>query len=271
MGFIEEVRRHRRPELRDAPLYFASSLGSTNDRALALAEEGAPEGTAVFADTQTQGRGRLGRGWFSPPGRGLYGSVIVRPGLSSEPSQLTLLAGVSVAQAIEALSGGCPQLKWPNDIRIQGKKIGGILTEARAQLGRLEYAVVGIGLNVTGRERDFPLELRPEAGSISGTTGRTVDRAHLAARLLDEFDALYRLWQGEGFAPIREAWKKRSSTLGCRVVASLGGRPVEGVALDLAEDGALQVETSSGPLSLREGQVTELETSPSPGEGRLRL
>jgi len=263
MGFVEEVRRHRHPDFRQVPLCFASSLVSTNDRALDLAEEGTPEGTAVFADTQTQGRGRLGRVWFSPPGRGLYGSIVVRPTLSSDVSQLTLLAGVSVATAVEALCGVAPRLKWPNDIQIEGKKVGGILTESRAGEGQLDYTVVGVGLNVTGKREDFPPELRSEAGSIFETTAKMVERAPLAARLLDEFEIFCRRWRRESFAPIREAWRKKSSTLGRRVRTTDRGRQVEGTALDLAEDGALLIETTAGRLSLRTGEIVELEALPS--------
>ncbi|MBI2880792.1 MAG: biotin--[acetyl-CoA-carboxylase] ligase [Candidatus Tectomicrobia bacterium] len=260
--FAEEVRRHR-SRGGEAPIRWRACLDSTNEEAFRLAErELAPEGTAVAADAQTKGRGRLGRAWFSPPGAGLYLSVLLRPPESaSSPALLTLVAGVAVAEALEREAGRGPRLKWPNDLLYGGLKVGGILTEARAGRGRAVTAVVGIGVNVLQRPEDFPPEIRLTATSVAAATGRRPERAALAAGILDALDAGYRDWLRHGFGRAAEAWRRKTSTLGKRVRFVQGGLPVEGWARDLAEDGSLVVETPSGVTRIRSGEVTEIKVA----------
>ncbi len=261
-GLSEAIRRHRR-EGREAPIHCFTSIDSTNAEAHRLLENGSPpEGTAVLADAQTAGRGRGGRSWFSPPGAGLYLSVIFHPGGAAAP-HLTLAAGVAAATALEQIAGRAPTLKWPNDLAYDGRKVGGILTEARAISGQIQTVVVGIGVNLLQRPEDFPAGLRPAATSVAAATGRQVDKAELAARILDELDAGHRLLGRDGFAPVAEAWKRRSSTLGKSVRVMQGGKggggaPVEGVAKDLAADGSLVIETPAGSVRVHAGEVEEI-------------
>ncbi|MFQ5691530.1 MAG: biotin--[acetyl-CoA-carboxylase] ligase, partial [Nitrospinota bacterium] len=172
---------------------------------------------------------------------------------------LTLVAGVAAAAALERLPGRAPRLKWPNDLRYDGRKAGGILTEARAAPDGISLAVVGIGVNLFQQPEDFPPDIRRTATSVAAATGRRVDRAEAAAAVLDELDAGYRRWLREGFGPVARAWRERASTLGKRVRIIRDGAEVEGRAGDLAEDGALLVETASGTVRVQAGEVAELE------------
>ncbi|HJM43278.1 MAG TPA: biotin--[acetyl-CoA-carboxylase] ligase [Nitrospinota bacterium] len=256
-GLSEAVRRHRRKG-REAPIHCFTSIDSTNAEAHRLLENGStPEGTAVLADAQTAGRGRGDRSWFSPPGAGLYLSVIFHPNGADAP-HFTLAAGVAAATALEQVAGRAPTLKWPNDLAYDGRKVGGILTEARAVSEQIQTVVVGIGVNLLQRPEDFPGGLRPAATSVAAATGRWVGKAELAARILDELDAGHRLLGRDGFAPVAEAWKQRSSTLGKRVRVMRGDVPVEGVAKDLAADGSLVIETLAGSVRVHAGEVKEI-------------
>ncbi|MFQ5911719.1 MAG: biotin--[acetyl-CoA-carboxylase] ligase [Nitrospinota bacterium] len=259
-GFAEEVRRHRL-QGRESPIYWYASIGSTNDEAFRLEErERIPEGTAVIADAQTQGKGRSGRNWFSAPGAGLYLSVLLRPAKRGpSPFPLTLVAGVAVATALERQVGRPPRLKWPNDLRYEGLKVGGILTEARANPDRVTSVVVGIGINLSQLPEHFPPDLRQTATSVAVATGRRPDRAELAAKVLDELDAGYRLWLQRGLGPVAEAWRRMASTLGRKVRAVKNGIALEGLAEDLAEDGSLVIQTPAGPARIQSGEVTEVE------------
>ncbi len=257
--FAEEVRLHRTTG-REIPIYEYASIDSTNDEALRLADrERLPEGTAVIAEAQTKGKGRSGRTWHSPPGAGLYLSVLLRP--SEEASSvplLTLVAGVAVSTALERQVGRAPKLKWPNDLEYDNLKVGGILTEALANPERITSVVVGIGINLLQRPEDFPPEIRQTATSVAAATGQTPNRAELAAKVLDELDAEYRRWLQDGFGPAAEAWQRMESTLGKRVRAVQDRLAVEGLAKAIAVDGSLVIETPSGIARIRAGEVTEI-------------
>ena len=187
-----EIRRWLTAKEIGRELEIHERLDSTNNRAKALAAAGAPHGTAVIADSQSGGRGRLGRSFFSPEHSGIYLTVILRPDCAPEQaSLLTSLAAVAAARAVEKVSGADVKIKWVNDLYLNGKKICGILTEAglSPEGGRLAYAVTGIGINV-GR-MEFPPELRETATSIGNETGLAPDRNRLIAEVLNELEALY--------------------------------------------------------------------------------
>ncbi len=219
------------------------STDSTMDVAHRLAAAGEPEGTVVVAEQQEKGRGRMGRRWFSPKGKGIYCSVILRP--SMQPAQVplvTLMAAVAAAQAVEAATELKPEIKWPNDLLIGSKKVAGILTELSAELNRVNYVVLGIGMNVNTPRRDLPAH----ATSLAEELGKKVDRLQVARSLLEQMDRLYGVFLQGGIAPVLEAWRRYAGFLGRRIRVALEGRVVDGQALDVDASGALLVRTDSG-------------------------
>lgn len=233
---------------------------STNDVIEKMARDGAKEGAVVFAESQTQGRGRLGRLWISPARKGLWFSVLLRPDLSPQSAtQLTVAAAVAVRRAIEQQTGLRAEIKWPNDILIKGKKVAGILTELSAELDRIKYVLVGIGVDVNLRKEDFLPELASQATSLQIELGRPVVRAELAAALLRELDKEYGKLLAGQFAEVADEWEKYCSTLGQRLVIVLGIRSVSGRAEALGEDGALLLRTEHGHLERIVGGDVRLE------------
>jgi BirA family biotin operon repressor/biotin-[acetyl-CoA-carboxylase] ligase len=220
---------------------------STNDVAMALADGGAPHGTAVVAERQTRGRGRLGRPWSSPPGLGLWVSVILRPSVRAglAPS-LTLLAGLAAAEAIEAEAMLAAALKWPNDVLLDGRKVAGVLAELRAEDQAVRHVVAGIGINVHQRRQDFPAELADAAISIQMATGRAVSRILLLRRLFLRLEAWIQTMAAEGATPVVAAAAARMPMLGCQVVAVSGQERWEGRAERLEDDGALLLALPDG-------------------------
>lgn len=221
-------------------VYFPS-LKSTMAVAREETRRGASDGTVVVADEQTVGRGRLSRGWLSPPGS-VSLSVILRPDVSCLP-YLIMLAAVAVAGAIEAVTGLKTQLKWPNDVLIGGRKVCGILVESEVSGGVADYAIMGIGINVNIRVADFA-EIAPLATSLFDELGAGVSRLRLVRRLLVELDRLYRaLPHGEG---ILKKWRQRLMTLGRRVRVVSGDDVYEGVAESVDDDGSLLLRCDDG-------------------------
>lgn len=241
----------RNPVLLDA-------VDSTQNFLRGLAEKGAAEGTLVVALEQRSGKGRASRHWSSPPG-GLWFSLLLRPSLPMrQVSLLTLMFGVAVARSL-MLQGIPASLKWPNDVLVRGRKICGILLEASSDPERVEYVTAGIGLNVNFSTADLPEGIRESAVSTLDILGRRLDRAELLSTILMNAEAMYeRLPSSIG--EILEGWRLFSSTLGSPVKISSYGRVVEGRALDIAEDGALLVETEGGVERVYSGDVTVKET-----------
>ena len=217
-------------------------VDSTQNVARARADTGAPEGTVVWADHQTRGRGRLGRPWTDEPGSALLISIILRPAAAFRRlPEISLLAGAAVAEAVREESGLPVALDWPNDLLVRGRKVAGILAESLPS--REESAVVILGVGVNVNQTRFPDDLAVRATSLALETGRQFDREKLLRTLLLRLERWYHRWGAEGFAPVREAWRQGSGTLGRRVTVEEG---IGGIAVDLAEDGALIVQTDSG-------------------------
>ncbi|MCX5893980.1 MAG: biotin--[acetyl-CoA-carboxylase] ligase [Deltaproteobacteria bacterium] len=229
------------------PVHHFEAVASTNDLAKELAAQGAPEGTLVVAEAQTRGRGRLGRQWESPAGTGLYVSLLLRPPLPpSEMPQITLTTAVAVARALKRVAGVAPGIKWPNDLLLNGKKLGGILTEMETESEQIRHLVVGLGLNVNNAA--FPAELQPIATSLALATGRPHSRVKILQAWLEEFEELYGRFLAREFAGILEEWRSLTVTLGHRVTVRQGPLTICGQALDVAADGALLVQTASGEV-----------------------
>ena len=226
---------------------YSPSVGSTNHVAKKLAYHGAAEGTIVVAEEQTGGKGRLERNFYSPRGKGIWFSVILRPNfLPKEAPQFTLMAVVAVAQAMERFKLKA-EIKWPNDILFDGRKLVGILTEMTCELGRINYVVIGIGINVNIARDEFPEELRNVATSLSEMNGGEISRVKFFRAVLEEF-----------FHIIFKLWKKYSVTLGKNVLVILAnnGETFTGKAVDLNADGALIVETDEGFRTVYAGDVS---------------
>uniref|UniRef100_A0A7C3Z6X3 Bifunctional ligase/repressor BirA n=1 Tax=Desulfobacca acetoxidans TaxID=60893 RepID=A0A7C3Z6X3_9BACT len=250
------------------PIYHFDCAVSTNDTAKLLGTQGAAEGTLVVAESQTGGRGRLGRSWLSPPGQGIYVSVVLRPPLPpGELPQITLSTAVAVVRALSRAAGLTPGIKWPNDVILKGKKIGGILTEMETESDQIRYLVVGLGLNVNNPE--FPPELAGIATSLRREAGRPFSRLAILQAWLEEFENLYHDFLARGFPEILEEWKQHSVTLGKYVAVRQGSRQVEGLAREVAGDGALVLETARGEVvKVTSGEITvESPGMPPPGRG----
>ncbi|GAB0058433.1 Bifunctional ligase/repressor BirA [Candidatus Magnetaquicoccaceae bacterium FCR-1] len=220
--------------------HFHPHLDSTNRHALDLARAGAPEGTVVVADAQSQGRGRLGRVWSSPPGENLYVTLIMRPEiLVAHAPRLTLVAGLATLDAVREAGVTEARLKWPNDILVQGRKLAGILTEMATEGDRVRHVVIGVGVNVNGRAERFPPEVAARAVTMADILQNSIERGIVLARLLSAWEAWYRLFLSEGFAPVRLAWRERALLTGQkgRIDTAQGTRWVE--LLDLDEEGFL--------------------------------
>ncbi len=219
------------------------TVTSTMDEAFRLGNDNCPDGTVVCAESQTKGRGRLGRAWTSPKGKGLYFSVVLRPKLPlAQLPQLTLMAAVALARAVEEVSGLKPSIKWPNDILIDRHKLAGILTELRAESDQVRFVVIGIGLNVN----TLMHQLVPGATSLKAAADRSFDRAQVLQSVLHSLEKGYvKLLKGH-FAQIMEEWKKRSATLNQRVRVTDSTGVIEGKAINLDEDGAILIERDNG-------------------------
>ena len=237
---------------------YRRQVGSTNEVAKELAVQGAPEGTVVLAEEQLAGRGRLGRDWSSPPGVGVWTTLLLRPSLPPLAcAPITLVTAVAVADAIEHATGLKVGIKWPNDLLLGGRKVCGVLTELAAEMERLSYLVVGIGLNVNQTSVELGPDLERRATSLRLESGAPVHRVSLLAQLLVDFDRAYASFLRGGFPPLREHWRKRSITLGSQVRALGPAGIVEGVAVDVDVEGGLVVETAGGSRQIvRSGEVT---------------
>ena len=245
---VESIEKGLTTAFMGCRVIYYRSIGSTNDVARELAAQGAPEGTLVIADEQTAGKGRLGRRWLAPPGTSLLMSLLFRPHFlaSYQAQRLTMICSLAIVEAIEALTGLTAAIKWPNDIVVQGKKAGGILTELGSTGEGLDYVIVGLGLNVNldFRAVEAMGELAATATSLSQELGREVSRLALLWRILENVEGRYqRLQVGE--LPHGE-WAYRLITLHNHIIVNTPQGLVEGWAEGVDADGALILRTDCG-------------------------
>jgi BirA family biotin operon repressor/biotin-[acetyl-CoA-carboxylase] ligase len=222
---------------------------STNSAAFKMASEGAEEGTVVIAESQSGGKGRLGRRWASPPGVNLYCSIILRPPVQPvNAPQLTFLSAVAVAKVIERLTPIMPRIKWPNDILVSGKKVAGLLNEMSAETDKINFVVLGIGVNLNMTAEQFPDDLRNPATSLLLEWGKVVNRVDFARCMLEELDSLYQEFLRSGFSQVRHEWLERSRLEGEPVTVADGGRELRGRVRGIDEYGALLIEDNDGDI-----------------------
>lgn len=224
------------------------SVESTNDLAMSLATKGEiGPGTVLVADRQTRGKGRLGRTWESPAGTNIYISLVIRPGLEpKDATMLTLLGAVAGAQALQKSCAMPVSIKWPNDLVVSNKKLGGILTEVRADPDRVALAVIGMGINVNMDFRGLPEIIRDIATSVRIETGIHHPRNEIIIQLLREFEQWYTILKKEGKKPLLDAWRKNSSTLGRKVSVVMRDVTWAGRAEDIDDNGMLILKMRSG-------------------------
>ena len=232
------------------------SIESTQDLAISLAREGIEEGVVVWADEQTKGRGRFGRRWFSLPSKSLTFSFILRPKLKADLiPYLSLFPAIACVHALEKLGARC-ELKWPNDILIEGKKVGGILVDVEIKENKIEWAVVGIGINANLEWEDFPSDIRQSATSLRIVLGKSSEISSLLKEILKELNEKYSLcFSDKGRKKIREEWEKRDFLRGKEIEILVGENRIGGIAEGIDERGLLRVRMGEKIVAFSGGEV----------------
>lgn len=235
---------------------YLESTQSTNEEAKKIAREGAEEGTIVVAEEQITGHGRLARGFYSPFAKGIWFSLILRPKFfPMEASKCTLLAAVGVCRGIRRMGLADAGIKWPNDILVHGKKLVGILTLMSASMEKIDYIIMGIGINTGIKKNEFPEDFREGATSFLNE-GINVSRKDLLAAILGELEKEYSIAQDEGFDKVLDDWRALSVTLGQEVRVIFGDDSYTGKAVDIDRDGCLLVNTGSEVKHVIAGDVS---------------
>jgi BirA family biotin operon repressor/biotin-[acetyl-CoA-carboxylase] ligase len=254
----DEIRDHLSTvTLGQQEIYYFDDIGSTNNEAKKQASLGCHEGAIVLSEMQNSGRGRISRSWFSPAGKGIWLSVVLRPPFHPyDAPKCTLMAAVAVTKAIRKVTKVECGIKWPNDILYEGKKIVGILTEMNAEMDVINHVVIGMGINVNIKQQEFPEELQTIATSLSIASGQTVDRLLLLQEILVELEREYNNVIQQGFLPVLEEWRKLSVTLGQTVDVLGGSKQFSGLAVDIDNDGALLVQTEDRIEKIIAGDVS---------------
>ncbi|MCY9664671.1 biotin--[acetyl-CoA-carboxylase] ligase [Paenibacillus alginolyticus] len=244
---VNELLSGLRTKVLGQKIHVYGEVESTQTIAHALVASGAPEGTLVLAEAQTAGRGRMGRAWHSPAGKGIWMSLVLTPRIPVFfMPQLTLLSAVALCRSIQKVCQVDIGIKWPNDLLIKGKKVSGILLESSGEDERLKYVIAGIGISVNLKTEDYPEELRNIATSLAIESGADIPRESLVQAFLLEFEELYALYLEKGFAPIRLLWEALSVTLKRPIRTHTPSGVVEGIADSLDDSGALTVITQAG-------------------------
>lgn len=241
------------------PLLETSHLGqhilyqpvceSTQTIASEIARGDAAHGTVVITEEQTAGRGRLDRVWDSSRNKGIWMSVILRPEISPHLApQFTLVSAVAITKAIEDVTGQIPEIKWPNDLLINGKKVTGILTELQADMDRVQSIIIGIGVNVNQDMDSFDPSVQSIATSLKLETGQPINRVALIAKILFYLEKYVDIYIQHGFEPIKLLWESYNGTIGKRIKATLLNETLEGVATGITNDGVLQLKLDNGEI-----------------------
>jgi len=259
----EAIRSGLRTVRMGRVLYFYDRISSTNTAAVAMAESGAPDGTVIVAESQTTGRGRMGRSWISPPNVNLYVSIVLRPGtLPARIGIWSIGAAVVVARTIRGTTGLKARLKWPNDILIGKRKVSGLLLESAIQNGGIRYLVLGIGINVNLEVSTLPENLRPLVTSLREELGHKIDRWEILCRLLEGLESEYPLFSEDASDRTLNAYCELSDTLGQTVIVQNPTRTWTGKAIGLTPDGGLILQNEGfGNVIIRSDDVVHLSTA----------
>lgn len=219
-----------------------------------LNDEG--EGVLIVAETQTKGKGRMGRSWVSPKSKGIYASLLLRPQFHpTDVAKLTLMAAIAIAEAVQKVTGVLTKIKWPNDVLVEGKKLAGILTEMDAEMERVKFVVVGFGINVNTPESALP----DGSTSLKQLTGKNISRIQLLQEILWALEMWYLNIKKNGFNAGLKRWKELTSTLGSKVKIVESGQSIIGMAEDIDDYGGLLIRLDSGKLIRRmSGDVVEI-------------
>jgi BirA family transcriptional regulator, biotin operon repressor / biotin---[acetyl-CoA-carboxylase] ligase len=245
----DEIRLGLKTKFIGKNIHYEESVESTQKIAHRLAYENVPEGTVIIAEEQTTGRGRMDRKWHSPKYTGIWMSLILRPNIAlTKAPQLTLLTAVAIVQAIEEITDLTPEIKWPNDILLNGKKVTGILTELQAEADRIHSIIIGIGINVNQSNGDFPIELQKIATSLLIEKRETISRADLIKAIFTKMEKLYLLFLDQGFLPIKLLWESYAVSIGKSITARTITHTIVGKALGITDEGVLKIEDESGVL-----------------------
>jgi len=242
----EEVRRGLNCQEIGREILVFPVLDSTNIKAKELGRKGYPDGTVIIAEEQNNGKGRMGRDWYSPGRTGLWFSILLRPEIPPIRAPfLTIIASIAVVKAIKRIDTGIkPEIKWPNDILIQGKKVCGILSELSADLGKIKYTVVGIGINVN--QKNFPTGLLDKASSLKKHTGYRIDRTVLMRSVLEFFERGYQQLELQEYNRILDEWKSYLKIVGREVFVYNGSEKVEGKVIGISSQGELILQDKNG-------------------------
>ncbi|MFC0188566.1 biotin--[acetyl-CoA-carboxylase] ligase [Fictibacillus aquaticus] len=243
----EEILSRLKSEKLGKKVVYHTSLKSTQEMAHLEAAKNAEEGVLVVADEQTGGRGRLGRSWHSPAGTGIWMSLVLKPRIALQKApQLTLLTAVGVVRAIEKETGLAADIKWPNDILLNGKKIVGILTELQAEADQIHSVIIGMGMNINQKKEHFPEDIAAIATSLSAESGKEYSRAGLIAAVMLELEELYKVYLKDGFGLIKLLWESRAQSLGKRITARNLNGTLTGFAKGITDEGVLLLEDDEG-------------------------
>lgn len=238
----DEIRQTLETRIIGKELLFFDEVDSTNDVAMERGARGLAEGLVVLSEGQSRGKGRMGRTWMSPKNVNLYISILLRPDISPQYSPvMTMMSAISTARAITEVTGLETTIKWPNDILIDRKKVSGILTEMNAEQERINYVVIGIGINVNMKKKDFPEGLRVPATSLAECLGKRVDRMNLLSVLLKALEQDYEELKNNGIISIFNKWRKGCDILNRRVKVCLTGEEIIGVVDDFTPEGGLMI------------------------------
>ncbi len=241
-------------------LFYYDVVGSTNAVALEIAG-GAAEGSVIISDGQTRGRGRLGRSWVSPPGVNIYLSILLCPRIKPEQVTLiTIMSAVACARAVKKTTGLAISVKWPNDLMVSERKLGGILSEIKISGNDIVHAVVGAGINVNMEAGDFPDEIRAIATSVKNETGRSVPREPIVSAILNETARWYKLLNAGRTGEVLSEWRHLTSTLGRKVLVTSEQETYSGLAEAVDEAGMLLVRLPTGAIKrISTGDLTVLK------------
>lgn len=242
-----EVQSNLQTQLIGKGIHYFQTLDSTNSKAYELALKGAEEGEIVIAESQRKGKGRLGRKWYSPPFLNIYLSVILRPKIPPHHASLiTLMAAIATSEVIEKFLGLKPLIKWPNDILIKNRKVAGLLNEIRSETDRIDFIILGIGVNLNMNKAQFPKEIGSHATSLKIEKGEPISRKKFLQYLLEELEKWYKTFLEEGGKKILKIWREKAKIKGKKIRVISFGETLTGKAIDVDSEGALILRIKRG-------------------------